>query len=508
MDRALSLARRASAAHWLAGILAALPLAAASLLIYDLQRVEGVDTPLWPFGVLFAVAYWARFVLLSRLARQFVEVLSPGLLVTAQPPNPLTVASTAAIAGAGLCLWALPLLLLGRLSVVAMIAALPVLCLRGAASPSLLARSACMTEQGWRAWSSAREDTRGARPLMVGLSFLAILCLLLLFANLYACGAFFLLLANAVLGLDVGVLGAFLSSDNDFVLLLLLGCAALLFEPLQAAVSAVAFCEARRRKEGADLHVAIDALATVPSERAGRESRARAKALLGLGLGLGLASVPVHAEPGPDDAIRVHVQQILLRQEFHDFESSSKVLPTSSWLERSLHPREEPVNTEMHAAQFQLRLPATFVVLLSLILLIAVIVYVSREARRSIGLVTGGPIGPSPASLRPPTAALSIDQQLAAARAAAEAGQYSLALRQLYGVCLFLLARIHALPLDAARTNGEYLRMLSKSPLRAVFERLTVLFERSCYGRVAASAQDYEELRRFAEALREPERGA
>src|SRR5207253_2632535 len=106
--------------------------------------------------------------------------------------------------------------------------------------------------------------------------------------------------------------------------------------------------------------------------------------------GLGLASVPAHAEPGPDDAIRAHVQQILLRQEFRDFESSGKVLPTSSWLERSLHPREEPVNTEMHAAQFQLRLPATFVVLLSLILLIAVIVYVSREARRGTGVVTGG----------------------------------------------------------------------------------------------------------------------
>ena len=158
----------------------------------------------------------------------------------------------------------------------ALLAVLPLLALRGALAPSYLARAACTEERGLGALKRAIEDTRGARAALLAVESILSGGFLALFANLYALGALVLALANTVLGPRRGFsLSAFLSPDNEFVPLLLLAIAALLFEPLRAALSAWAFTEARGRNEGADLHAAIDALSQPRSDKAGRVRSAR-----------------------------------------------------------------------------------------------------------------------------------------------------------------------------------------------------------------------------------------
>ena len=101
-----------------------------------------------------------------------------------------------------------------------------------------------------------------------------------LFANLYALVSFSLLLADSLLGLDVAFVSTFLSPDNAFVLLLVSAVALVLLEPLRAAISAQAFVDARTRRDGADLHAAVDA-----GDRAGQRRAPRAASVPPLGRG-------------------------------------------------------------------------------------------------------------------------------------------------------------------------------------------------------------------------------
>jgi hypothetical protein len=84
-----------------------------------------------------------------------------------------------------------------------------------------------------------------------------------------------------------------LSPDNELVPLVLLSIGAIALEPLRAALSALAFAEARARNDGADLHAAIQALET-PSENIVRGRNV--STLLVLLLGLAIAA-PAFAEP-------------------------------------------------------------------------------------------------------------------------------------------------------------------------------------------------------------------
>jgi hypothetical protein len=137
---------------------------------------------------------------------------------------------------------------------------------------------------------------------------------------------------------------------------------------------------------------------------------------------------------------------------------------------------------------------------LSLILLALVVWFVSSEARRSKqtppAATDSGP--PPPSASRPP----SSPEQLARAAELAGAGQYDEAVRVLYGGTLALLARATLLLLDGGRTNGQYVRALPAGALREQLAQLTAVFERTYYGKQAASSADYAEAERCLQQLR------
>jgi hypothetical protein len=511
MDQALLLLRRARLSQLLRGWAASLPLATLFLLVYYLERIEGMRAPLLPVSGLVVIAFVLRFMWLSRLARELVQAAQPGLPLSAAAPNLVHSASSALLSAFGLWLWAWPTLILGRLSIFAVVLFAPCWSLRGAIAPAFIARAACAPETGLAAWLRALDDNRGARGTMLGLEFLVSLAVLWLFANLWAFGAASLLLASSVLGLDVAFLAAFIAPDNDFVLLLLLGASAVLVEPLRAAVSALAFSEARSRTEGADLQAAIDAL---PSELPLRSQRPEPRAPLlaalvcGAGTLLALAG-PALAQPAPadDQRVREHVQHILARGEFHDFGSQeSERFVLSEWLERLFGGRSETDTGLPSSPGFEVRVPPALVVGVAIVLLALVIVYVSIEVRRAPKLVVQTSAPPPPIQRSLPPSAAGDDasrERLAQAASLARAGQYAEALRVLYGTTLWLLARARAMPVDVSQTNGQYVRALPPGVTREQFALFTQLFERIWYGKEPASQADYELAAQCSERVRE-----
>jgi hypothetical protein len=501
LDRAFSVLRRANAELWLRAMSAGLPLAAAALLFYCLERALGVHAPRPLFALLFALGYWLRFVWLSRVARAFVSLLAPGLTLAAPEPSLVQSASTAALVGMGACVWALPLLSVAQQSVIGLLLCLPFMSVRGALMPSLLARAACSSESGWAALSRAWGDSHGVRPLLLGLWWLASLCQPLLIANLFALTTIALVLGSNLLGLDVAAFGAFLSPENDVVLLCFLGLSSLLLEPLRAALSAIAYCEARQRIDGADLHVTIDNLGSLLKRSQRRTTRA-ASGLLVVAVALSvLWSASAHAEPVSDDAVRGRAQQILQRQEFREFEGAE---PTRwdllEWLQRWLEADREREREPISPPGFQLALPTDVVVVLSVVLFLAVLGYAVWHARSLSRPAAASAITELEQAL--PSA---LSSQLSAAARASAAGDYTQALRVLYSACLYALARAHAFRLEPARTNGEYVRAVAVGPARDTFNALTGLFERVHYGEQTAGAHDYAHAQQLAKTLLEPE---
>ena len=298
IDDALLIVRRAPFAQLVRAWLAGLPCAAVLLLFYYCERVEGLHAPRPALAAGLVLAYWLRFRVLASLARAFVQALRPSLPLAAANLPWANLACSASISALGLWLWGWPLLGLGRLSVFVAFSLLPFMALRGAIAPSFLARAGCCEERGWAAFARAVEDTRGARAAMLCVELLLSGGFVLLFGNLYALGALSLLLANSVLGLDVGFVAAFLAPDNEFVPLVLLGVALVLLDPLRAALSALAFSEARGRNEGADLHAAIDALV---HQRAVRSSERAVRLAGALALWVALGACLLYTSDAADE---------------------------------------------------------------------------------------------------------------------------------------------------------------------------------------------------------------
>jgi hypothetical protein len=517
IDDALLIVRRAAPAQLVRGWLAALPLGTVALLLYYLERVEGFRTPRLALAAALVLAFWLRFYLLALLAREFVHVLRPALPLSAAAPSWVSVACTASVAAFGLWCWAWPMLALGRLSVFAVLGLLPLFALRGAVAPSCLARAACAEERGLAAFARAVEDTRGARAAMLTLELLLGGGFVLLFGNLYLLGALVLLLANSVLGLDVAFVSAFLAPDNELVPLLLLGATLLLLEPLRAALSALAFAEARGRNEGADLHAAIDALARERPGRAADGALSHIGAVLCLLLCIGASASPlfaqasggvesvVPAEPR-DRVVRARAQRILERGEFHEFDASDgDGLQLAELFDRLFGRKSDADPLPTASPRFELRVPPWAVVLASLFLLAVVTAYVSAEARKSAALSRSMKTLASTAvtPLHKPGA------PLADAAVLARAGQYRDALRALYSATLVALDRASLIRLDPSRTNGQYVRSMPSGPARQQFGVFTENFECKCYGDEPVTQADYEQAECQAEALCQvPEREA
>lgn len=489
LDQALTLLRHASATQCLRGVSAGLPLAAALLALYAFVHVVGVRPPLALFGVLCALAYWSRFRALSGLARELVLVLAPREQI-GERAGSLGAFNTAMVAGMGSWFWAVALLAAAQSSLTVLLVCFPMLCARGAFAPSLLARSGCAPESGLRALVRASADTRGQRHLFLGVELLALLGLLLLFGNLYALTALALLVASSVLGLDVGFVTALIAPDNEIVPLLLLGVAALVIEPLRAAISALAFQRARERWEGADLHAAIAALTAEPRRRERMQPKAAARAVLVL-LAM-LAPSIMYAQPpdfstsdapadvaARDARARERARAILARDEFLPSSMDSGEGSWRQWLAERMRDRELSDRDASAPPRFELRLPSSILVLGSVLLLSCVGFWLTRSLhRRKVRAA---------AAARGTAAQPTSDERIAEAYRLAERGQFELGLRSLYAACLSALGRF-----DSARTNGEVLQRIQSPPLRATFERFTRVIEPCSYGQQRATRQDFE----------------
>jgi len=511
VDDALLVVRRAAPGQLARGWLAGLPVGAVALLLYYLERVEGVRTPRVALAAGLVLAFWFRFHVLALLAREFVQALRPSLPLPSTDPGWATLACSASLSALGLWFWGWPLLGLARFSVFAVLGLVPLFALRGAVAPSYLARAACADERGWAALARAVEDTRGARATMLSLELVVSGGFLLLFGNLYALGALLLLLANSVLGLDVAFVAAFLAPDNEFVPMALLGATLLLLEPVRAAISALAFAEARGRNEGADLHAAIDALARERPGTSPDRAATSVRAVFSLLLCVGATSATTHVSAQPDTAatvteaeardrsVRSHAQSILRRDEFHEFDAAGRDgLQLVQFLERWFGHKADADPLPAAAPRFELRVPPWAVVVAAVGLLGIVIAFVSAEARKAAAQLPAPSVS-TPSSIATPESKSPV--LLADAQTLAQAGHYRDALRALYSATLAAFDRAGLIRFDPSCTNGQYVRSLPAGKARQQFGAFTQTFESKWYGDESVTAADYAQARSAAEAL-------
>lgn len=528
LDRALFLLRSGPVSRVGLGLSASLPLTTVCLALYYLEVIEGVRSLRGPFALLLTASFVFRASVLSRLAAIFVQELRPGLPMPAAEPRGRAIAklwSTAAVAGFGVWAWLWPLGWLAQLSPFAIVALVPLLALRGGVAPSWLARMRCAPEGGLRAFGLATDDAAGTRATLVFAELMLLAGMVGLFVNVFALTALLLLLSHSILGLDVAFVSAFLSTDNEFVTYGLFALCILIFDPLRAAVSACVFADARGRKDGADLHAAVDSLLSTGRPEPSNAVRPSRTGLTAIGLLLlGLLAAPVRAEPpareapepqptaaapGEDDPmllrsedleIRVAVERILKRREFEEFEPKGpRTLET--WIrslldklfEKSSDRPEEP-----HTLRVDLPDVSPWLVMAIVFgLLLLAVAYVSWEARSQVLALPPPPTPSQPPRISERPAPMLLSD----ARALASQGNYTGALRALYAATLAALDRARLIQYDPARTNGHYLRSMPPSATRDAFATFTKLFDRKWYGREACSHDEYERSLELAERI-------
>lgn len=532
LDRALFLLRSGPVSRVGLGLTASIPLATVCLALYYIEVIEGVRTLRAPFALLLAASFVFRASVLSRLARVFVQDLRPGLPMPPADPNGQALAklwATSAVAGLGVWVWLWPLFWLAQFSPFAILALVPLLALRGGLAPSWLARMRCAAESGLRAFGLAIDDAAGARAALVFVELMLLAGMFGLFLNVFALTALLLLLSHSILGLDVAFVSAFLSTDNEFVAYGLLALCIAVFDPLRAAISACVFADARGRKDGADLHAAVDALlaAARPDANAAlRPARGNVTAVgaiivcIASALAGHVQAAPQHpmpATPAPSAAasndiehaaaqssedfeVRVAVERILKRREFDEFEpKGARTLETwiRGLLDKLFAPNpDEP--EESHALRVQLPEISPWLVMGVVVgLLLLAIGYVTWEARGNL-LQSADPVSPSQPSRMSERPAPML---LSEARTLAGSGDFAAALRALYAATLAALDRARLIQFDPARTNGFYLRTMPASATRDLFAAFTRMFDRKWYGREACSRADYERSLELAEQI-------
>lgn len=525
LDTALAVVRHAPIAQLTGAFGAGLPLACVLVAVYYLERVEGVQSLRPLLAAALVIAYLWRALWLGRIARSFALVLRPALPMPEDAGRALDVVSTASVLGLGLWVWLWPLAGLAKISPFAVLALLPVLAVRGAIAPSWLARAACGRERGFAALGLALDDSAGVRSVMLLVEAMLLLGGLLLLLNLYALLAFGLMLASSLLGLDVAFVSAFLSFDNDVVLLALLAGTFVLLEPLRAAVSAQAFADARGRKDGADLHAAVDALlGATPQEPGKGPGRAtRYGVALGCLLAAAGAQLPAvaHAD-GPaaatqdgaaahggatlesqrDEAVQADVEAILRRREFSEF-AKSDARSFWKWLQTYLDKlleRAPKDDDKDRGGDWHLSLPAIspwHVMFAALLLLMLVVLYVSTDVRRARKRAAPG----AELAVRAHPTEQAPHVLLDEAALLAEQGRLREALRSLYIATLAALDRARVIRFEPAKTNGQYLRAMPRGELRQTFGAFTRTFDHKWYGHEATSRGDYERCRELADRI-------
>jgi Domain of unknown function (DUF4129) len=496
LDRALGLVRRAPLSLLARAFLGCLPLWAAVLIAYALEQVEGVRGVRPQLALLLVAGFAYRALVLSEVARTFVAELRPALASLERGGDALGVVSTAAWVGMGLCCWLWPLGVAVRLSLLLCVAFLPLLSVRGAVAPSWLARARCAPERGLRAFGLAFDDTAGLRAVMASVELGLLVGLVLTAVNLYALLGLALVVASSMLGLQTAFASAFVSLDNDLVPLVLAMLALTLFEPLRAACSAWVYCEARGRRDGADLHAALDAVI----ERAQPRSQ-RGRFVTVLWLGWLLCQPRAHADPRLEQDARTQakVEAILSDPEFVEIErAQSKTF--LAWVRDYLdelfedRQRERDAN-RAESSDLRIELPEISpwaVMLFALLSMWLVLRHVRRELRG------GHDARAAAAGVAPELLQRAPQVHMSDAATWAERGQYREALRSLYVATLGALDRAGVIAFEPARTNGQYLRAMAPGELRQQFGAFTLLFDHRWYGHEPTQRADYELCRDLA----------
>ena len=531
LDASLLTVRRGGGAQLVQAWGAGLPVALCAIGLYYVERVEGIRSLRPPFALLLVFAYLVRSVALSRVARRYALAVRPSLPVASPQPAWSDVVVTAAVVGFGSWLWLWPLAGMALVAPLAVVAVWPFLALRGAVAPSWLARASCANERGFAAFGQAFDDTSGMRGAFLIVEALALFGGLFAFVNAYALLALLLLLGNALLGMEVAFVSSFLSFDNAFVLLVLAAFVLVLMEPLRAAMSAQAFVDARSRRDGADLHAAVDAAiaSAEPRARVARGSSPPSAAALLVLASCALAPGVAHAqdqqapprsagavlptdedsaEEAPaveqptagDEQVRGRVDEILRRPEFREFaERDSGWLGTlferfSQWL-KSLA-RDEQEDSRHHDDGNSGPVSPWALMSVAVIALLLIGMYASSRGRAALPAGARGKDAAQVIAAEPLTL---IDD--AAAHAAR--GDLRAALRALYLATLASLDRGRLIEFDPSKTNGQYIRAMPRGRARQLFADFTFVFDRTWYGHEPASADDYAACRRLAEQIGE-----
>jgi hypothetical protein len=518
LDGALLVVRRGGGERALRAWAAAVPLLLTAAAVYYLERVEGVRSLRPLFALLLVLGFWLRSYALSRVAHGYALAIRPSLPVVAPLPRAVDVVGTASVVALGLIVWLWPLAAMALLSPLAVAAVLPFLALRGAVAPSWLARASCARERGLHAFGQAFDDTAGMRGAFLIVEMLALFGAIGLFGNLYALLSFVLLLGHSMLGLDVAFVSSFLSPDNAFVLLLLSALVLVLLEPLRAAISAQAFVDARSRRDGADLHAAVDAAIAQSGERKRRNADslppgAAALILVGCALGAGMAASAAAQtgaaetvdapesrprESAADAHAREQIAEILARKEFREFaERDDHFL--SDLIERLLTALAElGSEAERDTESTPVRLPALspWVLMALAVIALCLIAVYAAAGRRTAAPPARRAAAPEQLPAASGPMSLIDEAALLAAR-----GDMRGALRALYVATLLMLDRKQLIEYETWKTNGQYIRAMPQGEARRLFAAFTRVFDRTWYGHEPASAHDYEQCRALAERL-------
>lgn len=517
LDRAIALLRHGGMRPvlwaWASGALPALGV----VLAYDLEALEGIHDLRLLLALLLVVAFAARSIGLSRVAAGYTRAL--GDVVTIEPGagGPLAVARTSFVVATFLALWSLPLFLASLAGPTAVALVLPLLCLRGLSAPAWLARAGTTKQGGLGSFFAAVNDNTEQRGEGMVVELLVLLGALGLALDLTAALALLLLLLRAFLGIDVALLDGFLSARNTFALLLTGMGSLVLFEPLRAALSALAFVDARVRRDGLDVRAAVEAAIEHADGRRGR-TRASGAAALAAAVLFGLASAgaaraqdvaaPVSegaeasAPRDLDDdlAAQGRAAEILAGPAYRDFEDTRGRGIRDAlerWLAEAL--RDAPVDSPTGGGLFggaALPGPTVFVVV-AVIGVLAVLAYlvVTRERREDQAVTPVRAERRDDPRDRAPTAWMDD------AGALAESGRLREALRALYLATLVALDRQRVIAFDPALTNWQYLRQMGAGWRRSDFRELTRLFDHKWYGHEETRVSDYTTCRALSERL-------
>lgn len=532
LDGALFALRRGGGTQLVTAWSAGLPLALIAIAIYYLERVEGVRSLRPLFALALVLGFVARSLLCSRVARSYALTIRPSLPVVDPLPARIDVAVTALVVGFGLWLWLWPLAGMALLTPLAVAAPWPFLALRGAVAPSWLARASCARERGFAAFGQAFDDTAGMRGVFLIVELLTLFGALGAFVNGYALVALLLLLAHSMLGLEVAFVSSFLSTDNAFAMLIMAAFTLVAFEPLRAAISAQAFVAARSRRDGADLHAAVDAAiaSSQPRARLMRGSgsvppSAAALCLLASLFGAGSLACAQPAEPTEpapmsvdapasadqpeavaqdtpaDRQVRDQVARILQRREFQEFAErdggwlGDLLERFFQWL-KDLIPepgKDDDEKAPSARGAFNFQFSPWVLMVIAVVALLLIVLYATTQKHAAPAVRS--------AELRAPELAAEPLTLIDDAAAHAARGDMRAALRALYLATLASLDRGRLIEFEPSKTNWQYIRAMPRGEARKLFADFTVIFDHKWYGHEPASEADYLACRRLAEQI-------